>query len=278
MRRSHRLKTKSKNKRDPRAKILRLKLDPEMIAGRSDILPSLPNMQDNLVVHELSTAKIGALPVDRFGSLLCADGRSPGESHTKELRLALIQVYFAAADARRSAKASKDQLNKAKAALATLTRAIDQLDQTRPRKQRGFQGAFGSPMDDFKGLDESNDFGARCSKIQMDIVSVMMDLSGAIETEKKFKLTTAGERKKRLRTLVEALAHWWKSVTGKSLVPYVQAKKRDDAPALVVGRYGPFIELAQALFSRTDGFKDSEVISTVTNVDESLAQQNKIPK
>jgi hypothetical protein len=40
------------------------------------------------------------------------------------------------------------------------------------------------------------------------------------------------------------------------------------ADALVIGRRGPFIELAQTLFCKIDEFAASEVISAVTNVHE----------
>ncbi len=86
--------------------------------------------------------------------------------------------------------------------------------------------------------------------------------------EDKIQTGKAGERKKRLRTLVEALANWWQSSTGKSLAPYVHAKRRDDGPAIVHGRHGPFLTLAVALFCKVDVFKEFEVMSAVTNVHE----------
>jgi hypothetical protein len=48
----------------------------------------------------------------------------------------------------------------------------------------------------------------------------------------------------------------------------VHAKKLDHRPALVIGRRGPFIDLARALFCTIDEFTESEVISAVTNVHE----------
>jgi hypothetical protein len=281
---AHRSKPRSNRaKRLPKnsgPKIVRLELDEKalarLIAGEGDILPSLPNMRDNFVIRKLCTAKAGDLPVDRFGGLFLKGGGSPGESHIIALRLALIRVYFAAANVRLYARATRDQVKSAEAALTALTSAIKQLDQVRPPRHRGLQGAFGSPMDDQKGLDEFNDFGSRCSQISMDIVPIMMALSHAIETEKKKpKPAKAGERKKRLRTLVEELAICWKSVTGKSLAPYVHAKRLDHRPALVIARRGRLVELAQALFSEVDEFTDSEVISAVTNVHENQLLKEK---
>src|SRR5262249_12464939 len=274
-------KRRPRNQRNSAPQFVRLELDAkalaDSIAGRQAILPSLPNMQDNLAVQTLSTSKIGDLPVDQFGRLFCRDGTSPLESHVIALRLALIGVYFAAANMRLYARATRGQLKAAQAALTALTNATQKLDQIRPPNQRGLKAAFGSPMDDLKGRDELNDFGARCSKIRMDMVPVMIALSRTIENETaKPRLSMAGDRKRRLRTLVEALADSWKSKVGKPLAPYVYAKRLGKGvPAFVVGRKGDFIELAKALFSSVDEFAESEVISAVTNVHESgLATTN----
>ncbi|MFZ1092238.1 MAG: hypothetical protein WAN75_23955 [Xanthobacteraceae bacterium] len=277
---SNRAKRLAKIDQESRPKIVQLKLDAKalsrMIAGRGTILPTLPNMQDNLVIQILATASIGSLPLDHFGHLLCKEKEPIGEDHILGLRLALIRVYFAAANVRLYARATQGQLESAQAALTSLTNATEQLDQVSPPRQRGLQAVFGSPMDDTKGLDELNEFGSRCLQVRMDIVPVMMGLSRAIENEKtKSKPGKAGERKKRLRTLVEALANWWRSSTVKSLAPYVHAKRLDHRPAFVVGRRGPFVEFAQAVFSGTDEFKKSEVISAVTNVHESQLPKRK---
>jgi hypothetical protein len=100
---------------DSRPKIGRLKLDAKallrMIAGRGTILPTLPNMQDNLVIQKLTTASIGSLPLDHFGYLLCKEKEPLGEDHILDLRLALIRVYFAAADVRLYARALKANSN-----------------------------------------------------------------------------------------------------------------------------------------------------------------------
>ena len=49
------------------------------------------------------------------------------------------------------------------------------------------------------------------------------------------------------------------SPTGGSLAPTVDANRRDDGPAIVHGRHGPFLTLAVALFCKVDVFKESEV-------------------
>jgi len=268
------------NERDSAPKLVRLELNAkalsEMIAGRRTIVPSLPNAQDNVVVAKLSTAKIGDLPVDQFCRLLRNDDKSDDEKHIINLRLALIRIYFKAADARRHAKATRDQIKSARMALASLTDAISKLDSVRPAGQRGLQAVFGSPLDDTKGLDEFNEFGSRCWQVQMKVAPIAQALSRLIGAEvTKPKPAKSGDRKRRLRTLVEGLAVWWSSVTGKSLSPYVHAKRLDHRPALVIGRSGPFIDLARAVFCMIDEFAESEVISAVTNVHESQLPKRK---
>jgi hypothetical protein len=240
-----------------------------MIVGRRTIVPSLANVRDNVIIAKLSTTTIGDLPIDQFCCLLRNDGKSDEENGIINLRRALIQVYFDAADARRQAKATRDQIESARKALESLTEAMRKLDLVEPARQRGLQAVFGSPSDDTKGLDEFNEFGSRCSDVKIKVVPIAQALSQLIEAEvTKPKPAKSGERKKRLRTLVEGLAVWWRSETGKSLSPYVHAKRLDHRPALVVGRRGPFIDLAQALFCKIDEFSESEVISAVTNVHE----------
>ena len=93
---SNRAKRLAKIDQESRPKIVRLKLDAKalsrMIAGRGTILPTLPNMQDNLVIQKLTTASIGSLPLDHFGHLLCKEKEPIGEDHILGLRLALIRV------------------------------------------------------------------------------------------------------------------------------------------------------------------------------------------
>ena len=210
----------------------RIKMDVKVLSAKSagrpvvlPSLPSLPNMQDKLVLQTLATASIGSLEIDRLGHLLSKDG-TPPDNQVIGLRLALMRVYLESANSRFVANATKDQIKSAKAALASLGKATKQLDQAKPPRQRGLQGLLGSPSDDPKGLDELNEFGSKCSQIKLDVAGVLVALAQAIDLEmKKPKLGHAGERKKRLRTLVEALARWWKSLGG-SLAPYVQAKRQ----------------------------------------------------
>jgi hypothetical protein len=153
---SNRAKRLAKIDQESRPKIVQLKLDAKalsrMIAGRGTILPTLPNMQDNLVIQILATASIGSLPLDHFGHLLCKEKEPIGEDHILGLRLGLIRVYFAAANVRLYARATQGQLEPTQAALTSLTNATEQLDQVSPPRQRGLQAVFGSPLDDPKDL------------------------------------------------------------------------------------------------------------------------------
>jgi hypothetical protein len=240
-----------------------------MIAGRQ-IIPTLPNEHDNAVIRRLSTAGLGDLPIDQFGRLLRKEGHSNDRQSIIALRLALIRVYFDAADARQHARAAGKDVASARAALGSLKAAIRRLGEVRPKRQRGVAGLFGSPLDDTKGSDELNEFGSWCWQIQLDLVPIAQALDRLISAETaKSKTGKAGERKKRLRILVEGLANWWKAETKMSIAPYVQAKRLDHRSAFVLGRRGLFVDFAQALLCEIDEFASSEVISTITNVHES---------
>jgi hypothetical protein len=231
--------------------------------------PVLSNAQDNLVVQKLARTKFGDLPIDRFAELIRKEKGVDAQVAIVALRQGLIQVYQEAANLRRSAKASLPQIRSAQAAARSLSAAVERLDHVKPPRQRGLRAIFGSPLNDHKGFDELNTFAATCWQLKLDLAKVGSELERAISVEEK-KPSRAGERKKRLRTLVEVVADWWESNVGKPLAPYVYAKRLGKGiPAFVVGRQGDFIELAKALFSSIDEFTESEVISAVTNVHES---------
>jgi len=234
----------------------------------------LPNEHDNAVIRRLSTASLGSLPVDQFSRLLRKDGRGDDRQTIATLRHALIQVYVSAANTRHRTRAAQGQIDLAKRALASVKAALRALGEVRPKRQRGVSGLFGSPLDDIKGTEELNEFGSSCWQLQFDLVPIAQALDHLITAEiKKPRSSKRGERKKRLRILVEELAKWWSSATKRSIAPYVWAKRLDNAPAIVVSRSGVFVELAQALFFEVDQFTPSEVISAITNVHESQAQK-----
>jgi hypothetical protein len=114
-------------------------------------------------------------------------------------------------------------------------------------------------------LDEWSGFAARSSGARLEITEIAMALEKSLQTEKQ-KPSAKGERKKRLRILVEALADWWANATGKTIAPYVQSKPLGNHRAFVAGRRGRFVEFSLSVLSRLDGFKESEVISAIINV------------
>jgi len=215
-------------------------------------------VNDSLVIQKLSTTAAGALAVD---SLVLNPQQSPG------LRLALINVYLKATTQRQLSKATKSQLKNAKSALSQWTPVLKSLERVSTDGRDGLRMLLeGPPLDDNKGERELNEFASACWQIRMDATPPFMALQSAINTEEN-KQTNVGERPKRLRTLVEALADWWQS-TGGTLALTVDANRRDDGPAVVHGRHGPFLTLAVALFCEVDVFEESEVVSAVTNVHE----------
>lgn len=237
----------------------------DRIGTGDSIWPSQPNTNDNLAIRQLYRLPVGDLLVDRFAP----DAPKP----VPALRLALIKVYIKAAKARYLSKATKGQLKSASTALSQLTRAVTALDQVNPVGQRGLELAVtGSTVDDITGELELNEFASGCRKIRMAVAPHALALRETIRTEKA-RQTKSGERQKRLRTLVEALADWWRSVGG-SLVLTVDASrrrergedKRSDNSAIVHGRRGDFLQLAVELFCHVDTFAHTEVEASVTNV------------
>ena len=220
----------------------------------------LANVHDNLVIEKLSTAALDKLAVDQ----LVLNPQQP----VAELRAALIKVYFKSAKSRQLSKATKSQLVNAKSALSRLTRALVNLEKVSTDGRNGLRMLLeGPPLDDEKGERELNELASACWTIRLDVAQAGLALQSAIKSEEN-KQSNAGERRKRLRTLVDALADWWLS-TGGSLAPTVDANRRDrGTPAVVHGRHGHFLTFAVAMLCKVDVFKESEVEAAVTNVHE----------
>jgi hypothetical protein len=221
----------------------------------------LHNMRDNFVIQKLCMTSVGELAVDGFAA--------PQE--VPALRVALGEVYFKAAEARQWSKATTSQLKNARSASTLLMQAVEKLAKVSTDGRDGLCMLLeGPPLDDTKGERELNELASACWRTKMDIGLAGVALQSAIETEGK-KPTKAGERRKRLRTLVNALADWWRC-TGGSIAPTVDANRLGDGTAVVHGRRGHFLTLALALFCQVDVFKESEVEAAVTNVyEEQLA-------
>ena len=259
-----RSKTKRGQKRKPAHIRFQRQLDEnesvllERIGTGDSIWFSLPNVNDNLAIRQLYQHPLGELRLDLYAP--------DALKSLAQFRLALIKVYVIAGQARYLSKPTSKQIKAARTALTQFTRGIEKLDQVNPVSQTGLQLAVaGGSVDDVLGESEVNDFASICRNIRMEVAPHALALKNAISAETA-KQTKSGERPKRLRTLVEALANWWQS-TGGSLAPTVDANRRDgDAPAVVHGRRGRVLQLAVALFCEIDVFAHTEVEGAVTNV------------
>jgi len=208
------------------------------------LLLATPNPLDATVVAILTEAKHGSLKVDHFSYLLGAKS----EKSIEKLRDALVRVYCDASRTRSASKASAKQIRMANASRNALARAIQNLAFVKPLKQRGLKAMFIPPSDDPRGNDELNDFARSCSQIRLDAVRLSERLDRVVENEDA-RPDRVGDRKRRLRTLIDALAMWWLSAIRRPL-----------------HRKGAFLDLACALFCKIDCFRDSEVASALSNV------------
>ena len=183
------------------------RLAPQSAERRITLPILLANEQDDAVIRRLSTVRAGDLPVDEFSCFLRKDGCRDNSQSVVTLRCALIQVYVTAARSRHRGRAAQWQIDLAQKALLSLKVAVTGLGEVRPRRQRGIAGLLGRPLDDIKGVDELNEFASRCWKTQLDLVPIAQALDELIRTETaKPKPGKSGERKKRLRILIEELA------------------------------------------------------------------------
>jgi hypothetical protein len=261
-----------KRSRRPPSNRKRRKPTPSKKAHASDVdrtphLALLPNAHDQFAIDKLRSSPAGELATDHLVQ------NNP--EMVSVLRNALVEVYFKAAKTRELNRATKRQISSAKSALTQLMRAVERLETVTNDGRDGLHMLLeASPLDDEKGEREVNQLASGCWRVRMDVTRSMLALDSAINTEAQKPIKT-GERRKRLRTLVDALASWWLSGGGKSLGPYVKANRRDDDRAIVHGRAGRFLSLAIAVFCDVDVFKRSEVEAAVTNVHEArLALRN----
>jgi hypothetical protein len=231
--------------------------------GRGGGVPDhvlLPNTHDQLAIERLRSAQHGELAVDL---LVRNDPKM-----VPLLREGLAQVYFKASQARELRRATKHQLGNATSGLTCLARALKHLESASSDGRSGLRMLLeGPPLNDAKGEREVNQFGAACWQIKVEIAPKILELQAVIAAEAR-KPKIGGERQKRLRTLVDALAAWWLAWGGRSLAPYVRANRREDDRAVVHGRSGWFLNLALAVFCGVDVFRKSEVEAAVTNVHE----------
>jgi hypothetical protein len=222
------------------------------------------NDQDSKIIASLFNAFLSSLPIDEFAAKFCRTADQSKESSICALRVAISRIYIQSASVRLNTKSTGKQLHSAESALMLMSRALSQLAQVEPFPLWGLHAVLAVPYEDPRGVLEPNAFNGACWQTKLDLMSTLMRLTEAIDREQP-KLSLNGERKKRLRTLVEALADWWES-TGRSIAPYVKAKRRDNAPAVMIGRFGDFVSFAIAVFCKLDGFSETEVVAAITNV------------
>jgi hypothetical protein len=228
--------------------------------GRVPDFVFLRNAHDQLATDKLRSTPVGGLAVDH---LIRSNPKM-----VMQLREALVEVYFKAANRREHSRASKHQVSGATGALKRLNQAVELLERASSDGRTGLQMQIeGTRLDDEKGEKEVNQFASACGSVKIEIVHSILKLQSIITGETQ-KTVNSGERRKRLRTLVDTLASWWLSNGGKSLASYVRANRRDGDRAVVHGRSGKFLSLAVALLCGVDVFKNSEVEAAVTNVHE----------
>jgi hypothetical protein len=212
------------------------------------------NERDLDVVEKLLTAGPDSQMIDAL---------APGSPEPLSVNIAL--VYLNAALARHGDIATKNQIRWAEQALSSLKRAHDRLLRIVPPGSNTLAAALGDIAKDLKGLDEPNEFSGVCSEIlARGLAGAIFTLQAALDHEAA-KPRRVGERRKRLRSLVEALAAWWNTSRGEkpAITPELQ---RTSKRRVLVGLQGEFLDLARAVFCRLDNFNDSEVTATVQDV------------
>ena len=235
------------------------------------IRSELTNAQDEDVLNELEGAQFGKLAVDRFAPLIRASGESD-EVAVGRLRHEIAKIYFRAARKRAQKRASTEQLRRADQALQSFEKGIKHLEAASPEPYFALW-PFRLQTHDPKGESEVTEFSVVCSSYRSRAVGVVIDLKDAIKAERR-KTVGKGERKKRLRILVEELALWWIATTEKPVYPTVKSKRRDGAPSVVIGRAGEFLEFAKDILFELDSFNPSEVELAVGNVSRRLEPQS----
>lgn len=232
------------------------------MANRLPPVRSFANAHDKAAAHNIAAVPVGKLEIDSFAARLC-------NGDVRDLRIALIKVYWAADKYRRSTKSTKFQISEARKGCSLVYKAARHLRNVRPASRRGLEPVFGLAPDDPKGTDELGSLDETCWGAEYELMRIGEQVEHAIRIEVA-KPSQRGERKKRLRSLVEALADWWQD-KGKKLRITVDASRRDPwrgrkQTAIVRGRRSEFLDLAQALFCGVDIFKPSEVIAAATHV------------
>jgi hypothetical protein len=221
----------------------------------------LSNAQDQRVFEQLTEQPLGSLAIDGFAQ--CMSDADP-----RTLRAALAVVYLRASLARRRTQATKRQIKEVEKALAALEKGYTHLHHAIPPEYTSLYAAAGFVPENLRGNEGLNEFALTCQKNARKLVLILLELKDALRAE-TLRPRRRGERKKRLRTIVDELASWWRSLGRKVTVRNVTQsrkvgigkRKRD-----VLGHEGEFLDLSRALLTRLDKFNDSEVVATVKTV------------
>ena len=230
------------------------------------------NEADKVVVEKLLTSDPNTLDVDKVQGPLLSKFRN---ENPLTLRIHLTRIYLRAADKRKGQGASKYQVRTAATALESLERAfklLNSLPHTTLMEALGISVEYDSKRTAVKGQNELYGLTAAADKVNGLVAQSITKLRHALAQEEFFaaKSEKLGRRPERLRTLVEELHAWWLREVSSNYGFRIDARSRKvgigQRKKRIKNVEGPFLDLAVALFSRLDKFKELEVEAAVNNV------------
>jgi hypothetical protein len=232
------------------------------------------NPADRRVVQKLLTSELGTLDVDKVADPTLSKFRKEG---SLELRVHLTRVYLRAANKRKGLGASKYQIEKVESALDLLERvfkSLNSLPHTTLMDALDISVENDSKRTAVKGQNERYGLTEAADEVNGLVAKSIIKLRHALaqEQDSAAKSEISGRRPERLRTLVEELHAWWLREVSPKLEFRIDASRSRRRVGLgqrkkQVKKVGaPFLDLAVALFSRLDKFKESEVQAAVNNV------------
>jgi hypothetical protein len=232
------------------------------------------NPADRRVVQKLLTSESGTLDVDKVADPTLSKLRKKG---SLELRVHLTRVYLRAANKRKGLGASKYQIEKVESALDLLERvfkSLNSLPHTTLMDALDISVENDSKRTAVKGQNERYGLTEAADEVNGLVAKSIIKLRHALaqEQDSAAKSEISGRRPERLRTLVEELHAWWLREVSPKLEFRIDASRSRRRVGLgqrkkQVKKVGaPFLDLAVALFSRLDKFKESEVQAAVNNV------------
>jgi hypothetical protein len=238
------------------------------------------NVQDARVCLVLAKSEWGALAIDNLFDQFKQRGSYFAALDRGQFRVDLVDLYLAAAERREKSKASSSEIKRAQNAAGNLKNAVSAIEKLVPRDNRLSLWSFlfneEQSSEDIKGHLELNELLVTCRDALGSLKPALETLQLAISAERR-KPSQNGERKKRLRTLVEALADWWTKSTGHRPTIITERTKPTKATLLKLGqpprkqapqkieRRSDFLDFSLALLSKVDAFKESEIISAIKN-------------